>query len=89
MPQALKLGGLTRSGKGYWNFEMRRADDGNLFLMGHGGDSVGVIKLNPDGGLIWQRHFKMIGNIATITTSATLKNGGISCFSPEPRFSTQ
>ena len=67
---------------GYWNFEMQRAPDGNLFLLGHGNDSIDVIKLNPDGGLLWQRNFKCIGDIAVVSTSAPLRNGGIIVFYP-------
>lgn len=72
--------------EGYWNFEMCRADDGNLFLMGHGNDSIDVLKLNPDGVLLWQRNFKMIGNVATVSNSAPLKNGGIVVFHPNRIF---
>lgn len=70
----------------YWGFEMRRADDGNLFLMGHSEDSIDVIKLNPDGVLLWQRNFTINGTFATFSTSAPLKNGGIIVFHPNRIF---
>ncbi|WP_020569331.1 outer membrane protein assembly factor BamB family protein [Neolewinella persica] len=72
--------------RGYWNLEMRSADDGNLFLMGHSSDSISVKKLNPDGDLLWQRDFRCIGNIATQSLSAPLQNGGVVVFSPFATF---
>ena len=67
---------------GYWNYEMHNADDGNLFLIGQGNDTIDVIKLNPNGDLLWQRNFKCIGDGAVVSTSAALKTGGVVVFYP-------
>jgi hypothetical protein len=66
----------------YWSYEMVSSSGGNSYILGHGVDSVNVMKLDDNGNILWKVNFETVGHYSINTCSAPLKAGGIVVFYP-------